>query len=174
MVALLLQVVWQSAASELEGDNARLRALTEVDEPAGVGLACIRLRQQAIDARSAHDQALREVSDLRSRLAETDKQRSQAEEQRDALEAELEKLREASAAEMVELRSQHEVACTNLRHDYEQLRGRMVRKLDKGGEMLEVGLTALLNKTPRIEVMLERAEDVLETLRTEVKHLKGE
>lgn len=174
VVALLLQVVWQPAASELEGDNARLRALTEVDEPAGVGLACIRLRQQAIDARSAHDQALREVSDLRSHLAETDKQRSQAEEQRDALEAELEKVRETSSTEMAELRRQHEVERTHLQHDHEQLRGRMVRRLNDGAEMLEVGLTALRNKTPRVEVMLERAEHVVETLRSEIKNLREE
>lgn len=174
VVALLLQVVWQPAASELEGDNARLRALTEVDEPAGVGLACIRLRQQAIDARSAHDQALREVSELRSRLAETDKLRVQAEEQLDSLKSELEKVRETSSTEMTELRRQHEVERTHLRHDHEQLRGRMVHRLNDGVEMLEVGLTALRNKTPRVEVMLERAEHVVETLLSEIKNLREE
>jgi DNA repair exonuclease SbcCD ATPase subunit len=158
----------------LEGDNARLRALTEVDEPAGVGLACRGLRQQAIDARSAHDQALREVSDLRSRLAETDKLRVQAEEQLDSLKSELEKVREISSTEMTELRRQHEVERTHLQHDHEQLRGRMVRRLNDGAEMLEVGLTALRNKTPRVEVMLERAEHVVETLRSEIKNLREE
>lgn len=174
LIGLLHQVVWQPAARELEDDNARLRALTEMDEPAGVGLACMRLRQQTIDARSAQDQALRDASDLRSRLAETDKLRIQAEEQRDALQAELEKLREISSREMAELRSQHDVERTHLRHDLEQLRGRMVHRLDEGVEMLEVGLTALRNRTPRVEVMLERAEHVVDTLRSEIKELREE
>ena len=43
LAALLLQVMWAPAARELADDNARLRALTEVEQPAGVGLACQRL-----------------------------------------------------------------------------------------------------------------------------------
>ena len=43
--------MWAPAARELADDNARLRALTEVEQPAGVGLACQRFRQQAIEAR---------------------------------------------------------------------------------------------------------------------------
>lgn len=174
LAALLFQVVWSPAARDLADDNARLRALTEIEQPAGVGLACQRFRQQAIEARSSQDQALREANDLRMRLAETDGQRLLSEEQRDALAAELQALRESSAAEAAELRRQHEVERTHLRHDQEQLRGRMVRRLDEGVEMLDVGLTALRNKTPRVEVMLERAEHVVDALRAEIKNLKEE
>jgi len=172
LAALLFQVVWHPAARELADDNARLRALTEVEQPAGIGLACQRFRQQAIDARSGQEQALREASDLRVRLAKTDDQRLQAEQQRDALQAKLDVLRASSAADMTELRRQHDVERTHLRHDQEQLRGRLVRRLDEGIEMLEVGLTALRNKTPRVEVMLERAEHVVDALRAEINKLR--
>lgn len=174
LAALLFQVLWAPAARDLPDDNARLRALTEIEQPAGVGLACQRFRQQAIDARSSEDQALRQMSDLRTRLADADAQKSAAESELDALRAELLALREATAAEMAELRQQQEVERTHLRHDQEQLRGRLQRRLDEGVEMLEVGLTALRNKTPRVEVMAERAEHVVDALRAELNNLKEE
>lgn len=174
LAALLFKVVWAPAARELVDDNTRLRALTEIEQPAGVGLACQRFRQQAIESQSAQDQAQREANELRERLANTDAQRLLAEEQRDALAQELSALRESTAAEMAELKRQHDVVCTHLRHDQEQLRGRLVRRLEDGVEMLEVGLSALRNKTPRVEVMMERAEHVVDALRAEMNNLREE
>ena len=174
LAALLFQVLWSPAARDLVDDNARLRALTEIEQPAGVGLACHRFRQQAIEARSSQDQALREANELRMRLAEAGAQLLLAEEQREALDAKLQALLESTASETAELRRQHEVERTHLRHDQEQLRGRLQRRLDEGVEMLEVGLTALRNKTPRVEVMMERAEHVVDALRAEMNNLKGE
>lgn len=171
---LLFQVIWQPAARELADDSARLRALTEVEQSAGVGLACLRFRQRAIDARASQDQALREAHDLRARLAESETQRSSAEEQRDALQTELDALREQTAAEVANLRREHAEERTHLHHGQEQLGGRLVRRLDDAVETLEVGLSALRNKTPRVEVMLERAELVVDALRAEIKNLREE
>lgn len=172
VAALLWQSVWEPAAQQLPDKNARLRALTEVEQTAGAGLACQQFRDQAIDARSSQDHALREASALRSQLAETETQQQLAKEQRDALQAELVALRESVATELVELRAQHDIECTHLRNDQEQLRGRLLRRLNEGVEMLEVGLSALRNKTPRVEVMVERAEYVVDALRVDLNHLK--
>lgn len=98
--------------------------------------------------------------------------RSTVEEQRDALQAELEALRERTAAEIAELRRVHDVERTHLHHGQEQLGGRLVRRLDDAVETLEVGLSALRNKTPRVEVMLERAELVVDALKAEIKNLR--
>ena len=49
-----------------------------------------------------------------------------------------------------------------------------MRRLDDAVETLEVGLSALRNKTPRVEVMLERAELVVDALRAEIKNLREE
>ena len=170
--ALLFEAVWQPAAQQIADKNARLRALTEVEQTAGAGLACQQFRDQAIDARSSQDHALREASALRSRLAETQIQQQLAEEQRDALQAELVALRESAATELVKRQAQHDIDCTHLRNDQEKLRGRLLRRLNEGVEMLEVGLSALRNKTPRVEVMVERAEYVVDALRVDLNHLK--
>jgi len=172
LAALLLQAMWAPAARELADDNERLRALTEIEQPAGVGLACQRFRQQATDARAAQDQAQREVAALREQVAELGEQCQRAEAEREELRAAIAALRERVAEELAELRHQHEVERTHLRHEHEQLRGRLVRRLEESREMLEVGLTALRNKTPRTEVMVERAEHVVDALRTEAINLK--
>lgn len=79
-----------------------------------------------------------------------------------------------SAQALSELKAQREADRMHLQHDIEQLRGRLVRRLDDSVEMLEVGLKALQNKTPRTEVMLERAEHVVEALRAELGNLREE
>lgn len=174
LATLLFEVIWRPATQNLADDNARLRALTEVEQAAGVGMVCLRFRQQAIEARNAQEHALRDADDLRGRLAESESLRTTVEAQRDALEAELRTLREQTANEMAELRRKHADERTHLHHDHEQLGGRLVRRLDDAVETLEVGLTALRNKTPRVEVMLERAELVVDALRAEIKNLREE
>lgn len=172
--SLLFQVVWQPAAKHLADDNARLRALTEIEQTAGVGLACQRFHQQAIDARTQQDQVQREATSLRERLSDSEDQLSDTAAQLESVRAELQVLRESSAAALETLRRQHADERTHLQHELEQLRGRMVKRLTDSVDMLEVGLSALRKDNPRVPVMLERAEHVVDALRAEVQELREE
>lgn len=172
--SLLFQVVWQPAAKDLADDNARLRALTDIGQAAGVGLACQRFRQQAIEARTQQDQAQREATSLRDRLSATETQLADTAQQLEAVRAELQVLRESSSAELEALRGQHTVERTHLQHELGQLRGRMVKRLTDSVDMLEVGLSALRKDTPRVPVMVERAEHVVDALRAEIQELREE
>lgn len=172
--ALLFQVIWQPAVKDLADDNLRLRALTDLTQVAGVGLACHRFRQQAIEARAQQDQTQREATNLRDRLAAAEAQLTNTEEQLAAVELELEALQVSSASEIEELRRQHAVDRTHLQHQLEQLRGRLVKRLTDSIEMLNVGLSALCKDTPRVPVMMERAEHVIDALRAEVQELREE
>lgn len=172
--SLLFQVVWQPAAKDLADDNARLRALTDIGQAAGVGLACQRFRQQAIEAWAQQDQAQREATGLRDRLSAAESQLSDTAQQLEAARAELRALRESSSAELEALRRQHAVDRTHLQHELEQLRGRLVKRLTDSVDMLEVGLSALRKDTPRVPVMVERAEHVVDALRAEVQELREE
>lgn len=60
---------------------------------------------------------------------------------------------------------------TLLRYANDQLRGRLTRMLKDNLALLEVGLTALRHSPPRIEVMVERAEVVVDAMRDELWHL---
>ncbi|WP_250514394.1 hypothetical protein [Caballeronia sp. INDeC2] len=174
LASLLLHALWAPAARELADDNARLRALTEVEQSAGVGLVCQRFRQRASEAHAAQEVAERDTGTLRSQVSQLEEQLEQATLALDARIAELAALRASTADELAQQGQAQEAERMHLRHELERLRGRLVRRLDNSIEMLEVGLTALRNKTPRIEVMLERAEHVVDALRAEKSNLKGE
>jgi len=172
--SLLFQVIWQPAAKDLPDDSARLRALTDIEQAAGVGLACERFRQQAIDARAQQDQSQREAASLRERLAAAEAQLTATAARLEARQAELLALQESSAAELEALRRQHAVDKTHLQHALEQLRGRLVKRLTDSVDMLVVGLSALRKDTPRVPVMVERAEHVVDALRAEIRELREE
>jgi hypothetical protein len=172
---LLFNALWSPAERELTDDDARLRALTEMEQSAGVGLACGRFRKQAIESRAMQEQAQRAAELLRTQFDDADELLRQEKQQSKTLGAQLEALRNSSTTELAELRAQHEAIQMHLRHELEQLRGRLVRRLEDSVEMLGVGLTALRNKAPRTEVMAERAEHVVDALRAELANLsKGE
>lgn len=172
--SLLLQSVWLPAARELSDRNARLRALTEIEHAAGVGVACQRFRQQAIDARRHQDQAQREAMELNQRLAASEARLAETEEQRDALQTELLASRERFAAELEAILRQHAAEKTHLQHDLHQLRGRLVKRLTDSVDMLEVGLSALRKEPPRVLIMVERAEHVTDSLRAEIQGMSEE
>lgn len=171
---LLFESVWEPAAKKLVDDTARLRVLTEIEHPAGVGLACQRFHRQAEEARRGQEQARSEASARCQELEALKSQLQQAQAERSTLKAELEAFQVDSARALSDLKAQRETDRMHLQHNIEQLRGRMVRRLDDSVEMLEVGLKALQNKTPRTEVMLERAEHVVEALRAELGNLREE
>lgn len=169
---LLFHVLWEPAANVLADDNAKLRALTEVEDFAGVGVAVKRYRQNAADARNAQEQALRDASGVRSRAAELAEQRDRLQEELNVRTEELQSLRASSAEELAALRQAHSAGTMHQSHELESLRGRLVRRLEDSIEMLDVGLSALRNRTPRVEVMIERAEHVIDDLRSELNSLK--
>lgn len=174
VVDLLLHGVWLPAGQQLLDDNARLQVLTGIEQSAAVGLACQRLWRRANDARSHQARAVSEAAELRERLSESDAQRKLAEDQRDALRADLQALRRSSAEELLEQGRRHDAERTHVHHQLEQLRGRLVRSLTEWVSLLESGLSALRGKTPRVEVMMERAEHVVDAMRDESSTLKGE
>ena len=77
---------------------------------------------------------------------------------------------------MTDSQIHEELRITRMRmgYEYESLRGRMAQRLKEAVEMLEIGLSALRNPTPRISVMDQRAEVVLNSLRAELNNLLEE
>ena len=172
VAGLLFVSLWEPAARELDDDTDRLRALTEVDDAAGAGLAAQRYRQLAAVARAAQDQALREAAALRHRAVEQEAQLDQVRGELETRVGELEALRSSSEQELATLRAAHSAGRMHQGHELEQLRGRLARRLEESLELLDVGLAALRNRTPNIEVMVERAEQVRDDLRSELNSLR--
>lgn len=169
--SILFRTIWHPAASQLVDAGARLRALTEIEQAASVGLACQSFFHQTSHAQAQHEQSQREISNLHDRVVKTESQLVETGAQLEAVRTELESLRESTTAERDTLHRQHTIARTHLHHELEQLRGRLIRRLTDSVDLLDVGLSALRKDTPKIPVMIERAEQVIDALRTEIKEL---
>ena len=174
MSNLLFHALWEPAARELEDDTERLRALTDIEDLAGAGVAAQRYRQQLADARHDREQALRDTVTLAQQVAELKAERDTAQTQLCERNMELDTLRASSQQEVAQLREEHRTGRMHQGHEYESLRGRMVQRLEEAVETLEVGLSALRNSTPRVSVMDQRAEVVLDALRAELNNLREE
>ena len=171
---LLFHVLWEPAQRELDDDTERLRALTDIEDLAGTGVAAQRFRQQLADARRDRESALRETAALKQQVAGLQSQRDLAHAQVEERTAELEALRVSSAQELAALRDAHNTGRMQQGHEFESLRGRLIQRLEECIEMLDTGLNALRKEapTPRVSVMTQRAEVVLDALRSELINLK--
>lgn len=174
MSSLLFHALWEPAARELEDDTARLRALTDIADQAGAGVVAQRYHQQLADARWERDQAQRETAALTQQVVDLQVQRDLAQAQLEERTTELEALRVSSAQELAALRDAHNTGRMQQGHEFESLRGRLVQRLEECIEMLDTGLSALRKEapTPRVSVMVQRAEVVLDALRSELISLR--
>ena len=60
----------------------------------------------------------------------------------------------------------------HLRDDYEQLRGQVLRCLNREVSLLKDGLHAIRQPEPKVHVMVDHAERALDGLEREIAHLK--
>lgn len=170
---LLFHALWEPATRELEDNTARLRALTNIADQAGAGVVAQCYRQQLTDARRERDQALRETAALKQTVSDLQSQRDLAHAQVEERTAELLALHVSSAQELAALRDAHNTGRMQQGHEFESLRGRLFQRLEDCIEMLDTGLNALRKEAPtqRVSVMIQRAEVVLDALRSELINL---
>lgn len=169
---VIFHALWGPAAQELIDDSERLRVLTGIEDAAGVGMVAQGYRQRAAVEQREREQAFREVAVLRQQVANLIVQRDEAQARLDENVVKLDALRESTAHEISTLREAHNVGRLQQGHEFESLRGRLVRRLEESVEMLDTGLSALRKETPRVSVMVERAEVVIDALRSELNSLK--
>ena len=169
----LFVALWRPRAIELEHETARLRALTEIDSLAGVGLVCEEYRRQASERLAQAEMATREAAALKDRVQSLEFELSEV---REAVEAKATAMvaNEASHTAALEaIKTNTETEAAHLRDDIELLRTRVLRRLKADVDLLELGLEALRRPEPKVHVMMDSAERVADALRKEVKNLQG-
>ena len=164
--------LWAPRARRVDHDNGRLRALTEIEQVAGVGLACQQYRQQAIEKTALADQTARDAAAAKERATSLEVEVGEACDSLARTELELQRVRRESEATLNALRTASENELAHLRDDVEQMRTRMLRRLAADIEQLDVGLSALRGPEPRVHVIQDRVERVVDSLRAEVNKLK--
>ncbi len=170
----LLQIVWKPAASKLESDIQRLRVLTDISEPAATGWVAEQYLKTATDAQDSEERIRREAVALRAELTGVQVELAVTTAIADGLRQELEKIKQDSAQAVTALAEDNQQTRTHLSHDIEVMRGRVVDGLRLNIKLLETGLAALNREVPRVAVMVERAEMVIESLRRELQELERE
>ena len=172
LAVLLLQTCWGPSSVLLEDDNSKLRELTNIEEPAILGWIGLRWRQQLSEAKQKQDHAERQLIQARE---EAENFKNQLVEENAKLlqkSIEFEQMRVQVEQNIQQLRLSHDEERMHLSHEIESLRGRLIHRLTGSIDMLEVGLAALRNSTPRTEVMVQRAEQVVDALRAELQGLQ--
>lgn len=161
---------WAPMASRQKSDGKMLRALMLARDREALGIACGMLEDKVRDktrdaaaARAAEEKALARASQLQSHLDETSAQ------------LEAEKASNKALGEQIEReRREHENEKAHLRNDYEELRGRMLRRLRQEVTLLDEGLHALKKQPPKTHVMEDHAERAIHGLKGEIERIKGE
>lgn len=169
----LFLALWRPRATELEHEGARLRALTEIEELAGVGLVCEEYRRQAAEKLSQAEIATREAAALRDRVQRLEQELREAQDTIEAEAANREASATAHASALEALKVSTETEAAHLRDDVELLRTRVLRRLKADVDLLELGLEALRRPEPKVHVMMDSAERVADALRKELKNLQG-
>lgn len=170
----LLHIVWKPASSELNSDVQRLRVLTDISEPAAIGWVAEQYLKTATEAQDSEERVRREAVILRSDLTDSRCELAISTSIVEGLRKELERAKQDSDQKVKALQEDKQLTRTHLSHDIELMRGRMVESLRLNIERLQTGLAALNREVPRVGVMVERAEMVVESLKVELKELEGE
>ncbi|MDQ0027864.1 hypothetical protein J2X90_005700 [Variovorax paradoxus] len=169
----LFVAVWRPRAAELEHEAARLRALTGIEELAGVGLVCEEYRRQAAEKLAQAEMAMRDAAVLRERVQRLELELAEAQEKAESQAAVNAANEIAHTAALKALTATTETEAAHLRDDVELLRTRVLRRLKADVDLLELGLEALRRPEPKVHVMIDSAERVADALRKELKNLQG-
>lgn len=171
---LLYRSYWSVKSGHLTEETAQVRALIEVNDMEGVGVACQMFQRVAEECRADAKASMQEAGTLRSRLGRAEEK---IENMREELEAA--KFQFQSKAQQMErlLADANEAArneATHLRDDYEVLRTRILRALRSDLSLLEDGLEALRRPVPKVTVMKDVAERVTDSMRQGIREVQGD
>ena len=174
LVSTLFQIVWKPAAAKLETETQQIRALTELEEPDAIGWVADRYLKNTMEAQSAAEKAHNEAVNFRTEANTLRESLQLANERSTRLEEQLLTLKLSTEKTVGALEETNQVTRIHLSHDIELMRGRLIESLNRSITQLESGLSALNREVPLIQVMTERAEIVIQSLKSELKELEGE
>lgn len=167
---LLQSNCWAQALGRPSNDGKILRTLMLARDHMALGIACSALEEtalqrasEAVAARAAEERSRSRADRLQSELVEMSTQ------------IEAEKARGNELLEQIERdRRAHDDKTAHMRNDYEELRGRILRRLRQEVSLLDEGLHALRRQPPKVHVMEDHAERAIDGLKDEIGRIKGD
>lgn len=165
---LLQSACWARPQRRHESDGRILRTLILARDRVALGIACSLLETKAREnariadaAREAEERA-RAIGDrLKGSLDEAN---AQMERERSLNRELLERIEQE--------RREHENEKAHMQNEYEDLRGRIHHRLRQEVILLDEGLTALKRQPPKVHVMEDHAERVIDALKSEIERVR--
>lgn len=167
LMSALLEGCWEPASSD-PSESDLLRLLTQIDEPVVAGSICREFGRRVADQMRVAERSAQSAATARSELQRASTELDIARAKLAELETEVQCARHALQTE----RDTARVALSHLRDDLEILRTRVLRRLSDDLRLLGDGLVALTRNPPKVDVMVDHAERVAESLRGEIKKLE--
>ena len=169
VLRLLYADVWPRPKKKEKSDRRRLRRLVAVRDGSATALVYDLLHQKVADgvrevmeARAAQDRLALRVAELESSLAGVRESLAEVTGTTDQLRECWQREQQARADERL-----------HLQDDYERLRGRVLQRLRSEVTLLDEGLTALRREPPKVGVMVDHADRVLDGLKKQIGELEG-
>ena len=160
--------LWEPAAQRYESEAQKLRVLMGNRDPAAVAISCSLLEKQASDfkqqvwaTREAEEKANMRARELENKLNDVKRQ----------LDAEKTQVKRLTAALLAEQQARKD----DIAHghaEYAKLRGRVLHRFRQEVSLLENGLHALRRNPPKVHVMDDHAERVIDGLKREMQGLR--
>jgi hypothetical protein len=165
------RALWSPAVPRKpHSERQTVTALVAARDLKALAVACRLLEEQvreqkqsAATARDGEERAAKRARKAEDDLAAVDSQLKDVQGRVDALAQELTTEREGRAAD-----------AAHARDDYQRLRGSVLQRLKEDVSLLDEGLQAISRDTPKIHVMVDHAERVIQALRREMDRLRGE
>lgn len=177
ILRLLQSNVWAHAARYYDDDQKKLKALMNTRDVAGIVVVCSVIEkqiherdQQVASARMAEEHAIRRTEELEKNIETLKNQIEDAKAQIEDDKVQIERLTEEINRE----RRTHGDEKAHMRNDYEELRGRVMRRLREEVTLLDQGLQALRRDPPKVHVMVDHAERAIDGLKREMDRIKGD
>jgi hypothetical protein len=167
LMSALLEGCWEPASSD-PSESDLLRLLTQVDEPVVAGAICREFGRRVADQVRFAERSAQSAAAARSELQRMSTELEAARARLVELETEVQGARHSLQSE----RDRARVDVSHLRDDFENLRTRVLRRLSDDLKLLGDGLVALTRNPPKVDVMVDHAERVAESLRGEIKKLE--
>lgn len=159
--------IWGPAARRYKTDAQKLRVLMSARDPGGIGIA------SSVFEKEAHARAQQAATAIRAAERATLRAK-ELEDKLSAVDAQLETARgevEDLSQKIIRTTSAHQDAMAHMVHDYDTLQGRVLGRLKEEVSLLDEGLHALRRDPPKVRVMEDHAERVLDGLKSEIERL---
>lgn len=165
LVPHIFSALWQPQALATKDDTERLQILTDIRELAGVGIACLSFKKQADRQMKITEITERKFESLSVQLREAKGSTEKSQQGVRVLEKRITELITALDIE----KQAHDNARIHLGDDLESFRTRVVRRLKSEVKLLDEGLHALRDNPPKIWIIEDHVERVIDGLKKELR-----